>query len=55
MTTETMIQSHWDYSRGILEECEIDEKSIRIAEYFYKQAFAHGMKHQAEGDTGGGK
>ena len=52
MTQETMIQAHWDYSKGILEASEIDEMTIRVAEYFYKQAWKHAVKHQIEGDGG---
>ena len=52
MTLDTMIQAHWDYSRGILEAADVDEMTVRVAEYFYKQAWKHAIKHEREEEAG---
>jgi len=48
MSNTKMIDGHWNYSRGLLEAAGISGIALRIAEYAYKQAFAHGWKHCEE-------
>jgi len=53
MSRESMIDGHWDYSKGLLEAAGVGGQALAIAEYLYKQAFVHGIKHALEGDVGG--
>lgn len=45
---EKLIESHWNYVKELLTVSGESERHIKLIEFHYKTAFAHGWKHAIE-------
>ncbi len=41
-------EAHWNYTRGLIDACDVDEEAIALACYCYIQAYIHAYKHAEE-------
>ena len=49
---EKLITDHWHgYTLPLLEAAGAEPQEIRLAEFVYRAAWLHGVKHQVEADN----